>query len=101
MTTHQTVRDSVTVVTGATRGLGRALALELARRGARVVAVGRSTADAPHRGMPGTLEGTRADLDAIGGSAITIRADFTDSDQVESVVARTLEWAGRCDILVN
>ena len=95
------IKGHVAVVTGATRGLGRAIALELARRGAHVVAVGRSTTDTPHRVMPGTLQQVQAELDAIGAEAITVQADLNDLAQVETIVERVLAWKGRCDILVN
>ena len=95
------IEGKVAVVTGATRGLGRAIALELARHGAHVVAVGRSTAESPHRVMAGTLEDVQAQLDAIGARALTVQGDLNDVQQVDSIVERVLEWEGRCDILVN
>ena len=92
---------SVAVVTGATRGLGRAIARRLALDGHRVVAVGRSTGERPHRSLPGTLEDTEAELAAIGNGCLALRADLADADDCETIVAQTLEWAGRCDVLVN
>jgi len=101
MTVSTSIDGSVALVTGATRGLGRAIALELAHRGARIVAVGRSTDEVPNRLMPGTLEGVRAELEERGASVLTVPANLADASQVEMVAAKTLEWAGRCDILVN
>jgi NAD(P)-dependent dehydrogenase (short-subunit alcohol dehydrogenase family) len=95
------IAGSVAVVTGATRGLGRSIALELARRGAAVVAVGRSTEAKPNRVMAGTLERVQAELDAIGKRSLTVQADINDLSQVDVVVGRVLEWAGRCDVLIN
>jgi 3-oxoacyl-[acyl-carrier protein] reductase len=96
-----TFQGAVAVVTGATRGLGHAIAVELAQRGAHVVAVGRSTDAAPHRSLPGTLESVQKDLEAVGSPFTTVRADLGDPAQVDVVTASVLDWAGRCDLLVN
>lgn len=91
----------VAVVTGATRGIGRAVARALGRDGARVVVVGRSARESPDARLPGTVEDAVAELTAAGGEARGVHADLTDPDGTERIVERTLEWFGRCDILVN
>ncbi|HET9010943.1 MAG TPA: 3-oxoacyl-[acyl-carrier-protein] reductase [Gemmatimonadaceae bacterium] len=81
----------VALVTGASRGIGRAIALALAGRGAHVVAAARgSNADA-------TVEAIRA----AGGSATAVSADVTDSASVEAMIAAALAVNGRLDVLVN
>jgi 3-oxoacyl-[acyl-carrier protein] reductase len=81
----------VALVTGASRGIGRAIAVALAARGAHVVAAARgNNADA-------TVEAIRA----AGGSATAVSADVTDAASVEAMLAAALQHNGRLDILVN
>jgi len=81
----------VALVTGASRGIGRAIAVALAARGAHVVAVARgSNADA-------TVEAIRA----AGGAATAVSADVTDGTAVEAMMTAALAHNGRLDILVN
>ena len=91
----------VIVVTGATRGIGKAAALELARQGAELVIVGRSTLERPDAYQPGTLEEVVEELQALGTDALGVQADLLDPEQVANVIERTLEWRGRCDVLIN
>jgi 3-oxoacyl-[acyl-carrier protein] reductase len=86
------VKGSVIVVTGATRGMGRAIATRLAVSGARVALVARTEAD---------LEATAASIRADGGEADRFRADVTDRASVEAMVAAVLARYGRIDVLVN
>ena len=81
----------VALVTGASRGIGRAIAVALAARGAHVVAVARANnADA-------TVEAIRA----AGGQATAVGADVTDPASVEAMLAAALQHTGRLDVLVN
>jgi NAD(P)-dependent dehydrogenase (short-subunit alcohol dehydrogenase family) len=93
--------DSVAVVTGATRGIGKQAAIALGRAGARLVLVGRTRAEAPNPLLPGTLDGVAAELGAAGIEARFVQADLTDADQTQEIVTSTLDWYGRCDVLVN
>ena len=92
---------AVTVVTGATRGIGRQAAIALGRAGARLVLVGRTRAAGPDAVLPGSLDEVAAALGAEGVEVRTVQADLTDAEQTQTVVDRTLEWYGRCDVLVN
>jgi NAD(P)-dependent dehydrogenase (short-subunit alcohol dehydrogenase family) len=95
------LEGKVAVVTGATRGIGKAIALELARAGAELVIVGRSTVERPDKYQAGTLESVVAELKGLGTEAIGVQADLLDPEQVANVIDRTLEWRGRCDVLIN
>ena len=92
----------VVLVTGATRGIGKASAIAFAVAGARLVLVGRSTDSAPNRGgLPGTLQSVAAEATALGAEVLTVAADLADPADVQRVVDETLERYGRCDVLVN
>jgi 3-oxoacyl-[acyl-carrier protein] reductase len=95
------LHGKVAVVTGATRGIGKAAAVALAREGAELVIVGRSTNERPDAYQPGTLESVVEELEALGTNALGVQADLLDPAQVADVVERTLEWRGRCDVLIN
>jgi 3-oxoacyl-[acyl-carrier protein] reductase len=81
----------VAIVTGASRGIGRAVAVGLASRGATVVAVARGD----------NASGTTAEIQAAGGAAVAASGDVTDRASIDAVIARAVEQFGRIDILVN
>src|SRR5438105_2370297 len=92
----------VCVVTGAARGIGKAVAVAFAKRGARLVLVGRSTHASPNRGgLPGTLESVAAEAGGLGAEVVIVAADLSKPDEVDSVVNAPNERFGRCDVLVN
>ena len=87
-----TLRDRVAIVTGASQGIGRAIAVELAKVGAHVVACSRR--------LP-SLETVAAEVRAQGRQALALACDVGDTGQVEEAVARTVKTFGRIDLLVN
>lgn len=92
----------VVVVTGASRGIGKASAAAVAAEGADLVLVARSTDDAPNRGgLPGTLETVAHELRSVGADVLTVAADLADPASIERIVEATHDRFGRCDVLVN
>ncbi|WP_019242343.1 MULTISPECIES: 3-oxoacyl-[acyl-carrier-protein] reductase [Bacillus] len=87
------LKDQVAIVTGASRGIGREIALELAREGASVVV--------NYAGSEAKAKEVVAEIQALGSSAIAIRCNVADSDDVASMVKTTIEEFGKVDILVN
>lgn len=88
------------IVTGASRGLGRAIALALAAEGA-AVAVGGRTEEVWDDRLPGTIGETVADIEAAGGRAVAVRADLTDRDEIARLVDSARDALGPIAILVN
>lgn len=92
--------DRVVIVTGASRGIGRALALGLGARGAAVVCAAR-TIEEEVGGLPGTIHATAGAIEEKGGRALAVRCDVGISSDLEALVARTIGDFGRIDSLVN
>ncbi|MGW5110436.1 SDR family NAD(P)-dependent oxidoreductase [Nocardia sp. NPDC004123] len=88
----------VAVVTGASRGIGKGIALELGAAGATVYVTGR-TVTAGH--LPGTVAGTAAEIDALGGIGVPVVCDHRDDAAVEKLFAQVRDEQGRLDVLVN
>ncbi|QSJ19991.1 3-oxoacyl-[acyl-carrier-protein] reductase [Nostoc sp. UHCC 0702] len=89
----QLLQDKVAIVTGASRGIGRAIALQLATQGANVVVNYASSATA--------AENVVAEITAAGGQALALQADVSQADQVDTLLNTVLEKFKRVDILVN
>ncbi len=97
-----TVSRLVAVVTGASRGGGRAIAAVLGEIGACVYVTGRSTRSAgTTEGLPGTIEETAELVTARGGTGIAVRCDHADDAAVEAMFARVAAEQDRLDLLVN
>lgn len=90
----------VAVVTGASRGIGRGIALALAEKGATVYVTGRSVEVGDHD-LPGTVGQTAKECDERGGKGIAVRVDHADLDQVSELFEQVKREQGRLDILVN
>jgi len=96
------LRGRIAVVTGASRGAGRAIALVLGAAGATVYVTGRSTRGAATtENLPGTVEDTAEAVTARGGAGIPVRVDHTMDADVEALFRRVQDEHGRLDLLVN
>jgi citronellol/citronellal dehydrogenase len=89
----------VAIVTGSSRGIGRAMVLRLAREGAGVVVTGKSESGTDR--LPGSIHTVAEEVEQAGGTALPIRVDVRHEDQVKAMVDETIEKFGRVDILVN
>lgn len=89
----------VAIVTGASRGIGRALALGLARAGCAVVIAAKSTESTEK--LPGSIHTVAAEIEALGGQALAVQVDVRQEEQLEALTAQTRARFGRIDILVN
>jgi NAD(P)-dependent dehydrogenase (short-subunit alcohol dehydrogenase family) len=90
----------VALVTGASRGAGRGIALALGATGATVYVTGRSVRDGDG-GLPGTVQATADDVTRAGGRGVAMCCDHADDEQVAALFAQLCEREGRLDILVN
>jgi NAD(P)-dependent dehydrogenase (short-subunit alcohol dehydrogenase family) len=110
---HRPLKDCVAVVTGASRGAGRGIALELGAAGATVYVTGRSTREQPAntygqllalsdmQAVPGSIDDTADEVTRMGGRGIAVRCDHTREEEVAALFARVEREAGRIDLLVN
>src|SRR5215470_7697622 len=94
------LRGAVALVTGASRGVGRAIALALADAGADVACAARAT-DAQPLKLPGTVDATVREVERRGRRGLAVPTDLSSPAQVEAMVAATVAHFGRLDVLVN
>jgi len=93
------LKDRTLFITGASRGIGLAIALRAARDGANI-AIAAKTAE-PHARLEGTIYTAAAEIEKAGGKALPLVCDIRFEDQVQAAVARTVEAFGGLDICVN
>jgi citronellol/citronellal dehydrogenase len=94
-----TLSGRVAIITGASRGIGRALALGLAEQGCPVVIAAKSTTSSEK--LPGSIYTVAQEVESRGGQALPVQVDVRDEAQLETLAARTMERFGRIDILIN
>ncbi|WP_432053150.1 SDR family NAD(P)-dependent oxidoreductase [Streptomyces xiamenensis] len=94
--------DTVAVVTGASRGVGRGIALALGAAGATVYVTGRSSRTGDRtEGLPGTVEDVAEEITARGGTGVAVRCDHTSGADNQALADRVRAGHGRLDLLVN
>lgn len=102
MTSNKPLAGRVALVAGATRGAGRAFAIELGAAGATVYATGRSTRDQRSEiDRPETIDETAQIINSAGGNAIAVACDHLNREQVAELVSRIEAEQGHLDILIN
>jgi citronellol/citronellal dehydrogenase len=92
--------EKVALVTGASRGIGKAIALGLAREGASVIVAARTEVE-KEKNLPGTIYQTAREIEDMGGKAVPVRCDVTDEASVGSMLDKGISTFGKIDILVN
>ncbi len=94
------LHGKVAIVTGASRGIGKRIALLLAKEGAKVVIAARTTdrGDSPY---PGTLEETAAEIRSLGAEALPVKCDLAVRSDVERLCTSAIDKFGRVEILIN
>ena len=91
--------NKTVLITGGTRGIGKAIALRLAKEGAHIVIAAKSVAENPKLG--GTIFTAAAEIEAAGGKALAVQCDIRFEDQVQNVIDKAIEKFGGIDILIN
>lgn len=94
------LNGKVAIVTGASRGIGKTIAIELASAGASVVVAAR-TVEAGQSSLPGTIQETVRAIEKAGGRSLPVRCDVTNEEDVIEMVRLVTEKFGRVDILIN
>lgn len=93
------LKNRILVITGASRGIGRAIALRAGREGARIAILAKTKE--PHPVLPGTIDSVAGEVRALGGEALPIAVDIRDADAVDAAIAAVVaEWGG-IDVVVN
>ncbi len=92
-------QNKTVLITGASRGIGKAIGLRLAKEGANIVIASKSVEENPKLG--GTIYSAAAEMEAAGGKALAVQCDIRFEDQVQHVMDKAVEAFGGIDILVN
>jgi NAD(P)-dependent dehydrogenase (short-subunit alcohol dehydrogenase family) len=93
------LHGKVAIITGATRGIGKACAVALAKQGCNIVVAAKSTSDAPT--LPGTIYSVADELTALGVQALPVKVDVRKLEDIQECVRLVVEKFGRIDILIN
>jgi citronellol/citronellal dehydrogenase len=94
-----TLKDKVLFITGASRGIGLAIALRAARDGAAIAIAAKTVVE--HNKLPGTIYSAAKDIEAAGGRSLALECDIRNEEQVQAAIAKCVAEYGKLDILVN
>ncbi len=94
-----TYQQRTVFITGASRGIGKAIALKLAAGGANIVIAAKSVEEDPRLG--GTIHSAAAEVEAAGGKALAVQVDIRDEAQIADAVAKAVERFGGIDVVIN
>ena len=97
----KSLKGKVAYINGASRGIGLAIALELAKHGAKVVITAKTVEERADGKVAGTIHTAAAEVIAAGGEALALQVDVRDEEQVKAAIAKTVEVFGGIDIVVN
>jgi NAD(P)-dependent dehydrogenase (short-subunit alcohol dehydrogenase family) len=97
----KSLAGKIALVTGASRGAGRGIAVELGRAGATVYVTGRSSKQYSTNNWPGTIDDTVVQIEEAGGKGVAIRCDHMNDVETQAVISQIRKEQGRLDILVN
>ena len=93
------LKNKTVLITGGSRGIGKAIALRLAKEGANI-AIAAKTAE-PHPKLEGTIYTAAKEIEALGVKVLPLQADIRNEEQIKSVIEETIKAFGGIDILVN
>ena len=93
------LKDKTLFITGASRGIGLAIALKAAREGANIAVAAKT--ETPHPKLPGTIHTAAAEIEAAGGRALALAVDVRDETAVATAIDKTAAHFGGLDIVVN
>jgi citronellol/citronellal dehydrogenase len=94
-----TLKDKVILISGGSRGIGRAIALRAARDGAAIALAAKT--DTPHAKLPGTIHEVAEEIIAAGGKALPLKVDIRQEEEISLAIAKTVETFGGIDIVIN
>ncbi len=95
----KTLLNRTILITGASRGIGREMALKFASEGANIVIAAKSAE--PHPKLQGTIHSVAAEVEAAGGKALAVQVDVRSEEQVQNMVTTAIEKFGNLDVLIN
>jgi len=93
------LKNKTVLITGASRGIGKAISLRLAREGANIIIAAKSVEENPKLG--GTIFSAAAEVEEAGGQGLAVQCDIRFEDQIQNLVQKTIERFGGIDIVVN